>query len=155
MTEPNILFVCLGNICRSPVAEGLFRNRAAPAGLSATCDSAGTGDWHIGDPPQPGSIEVARANGFDISGLSARQVRPDDFQNFTHLVALDRANLSDLKRLASPGATASMSTLLSHADSLDEDVLDPWGMDTDAFETMFAQIDAGITGLIRNLRQAM
>jgi protein-tyrosine phosphatase len=79
MRPPSLLFVCLGNICRSPLAEAAFREAAARAGLEAVADSAGTGDWHIGSPPDPRSQAVALAHGIDISGMRARQVRGADF----------------------------------------------------------------------------
>src|SRR3546814_5357675 len=86
---PSILFVCLGNIGRSPLAEGAFRAAAQAAGLDVAADSAGTGDWHVGRPPDIRAQAVARAHGVDISGLRARQVTADDFRRFTHVFALD------------------------------------------------------------------
>ena len=84
---PAILFVCLGNICRSPLAEAAFRREAERAGLAVMVDSAGTGDWHVGEPPNPRAIAVARANGVDIAGYRGRQVTPADFERFDVLVA--------------------------------------------------------------------
>src|SRR5690348_15769529 len=92
-----ILFVCLGNICRSPLAEGAMRAAAGKAGLAVEVDSAGTGDWHAGKAPDRRAIATAARHGIDISGLRARQVSPDDFERFDHLIALDRKNLDDLR----------------------------------------------------------
>ena len=154
MKSPKVLFVCLGNICRSPVAEALFRHRALEAGLDVEVDSAGTGDWHIGAPPQPGSQRIAAANGLDISRLRARQVTPQDFRDFTHIVAMDETNLADLESLAPPDATASLHRMMRFSDRPEAGVLDPYGMDDAAFSTMWDQIESAVDGLIASLRQA-
>ncbi|MGB7404140.1 MAG: low molecular weight protein-tyrosine-phosphatase [Pacificimonas sp.] len=151
MNQYRVLFVCLGNICRSPVADGLMRHRAADAGLAVEVESAGTGDWHIGDPPQHGSQMVAVKNGFDIANLRARKVEAEDFFDFTHIVAMDSANFADVERLQPEGSTAEL--LLLNKGEEDENVLDPYGMDDDAFETMFDQIDGGIARLLARLRR--
>jgi protein-tyrosine-phosphatase len=93
MSRTAVLFVCLGNICRSPLAEAAFRSEAERLGLSVEIDSAGTGDWHVGRSPDPRAIAAARRNGLDISHLRARQVTAEDFRRFDHIVALDRQNL--------------------------------------------------------------
>ena len=97
--KPAVLFVCLGNICRSPLAEAAFRVEAERAGLDVEVDSAGTGGWHAGEPPDPRALAVARRNGVDMSGYRARQVEPADFARFSHIVALDGDNLAVLRRL--------------------------------------------------------
>ncbi|OAN63827.1 low molecular weight protein-tyrosine-phosphatase [Sphingomonas sp. TDK1] len=112
MAEPAFLFVCLGNICRSPLAEAAFRAAADAAGIPALADSAGTGGWHAGEAPDRRSIAVAAKHGIDISGLRARQVTRDDFERFDHILALDPQNLSDLRRIAPPGARAQLRLLL-------------------------------------------
>ncbi|WP_299784743.1 low molecular weight protein-tyrosine-phosphatase [uncultured Marivita sp.] len=91
-----ILFVCLGNICRSPTAEAVTRAKAAARGLSLDLDSAGTGDWHIGKPPYPPMQTAARAKGYDLSSLRARQVMPADFDRFDRIIVMDDDNASDL-----------------------------------------------------------
>ena len=91
-----ILFVCLGNICRSPTAEAVTRAKALARGMDVTLDSAGTGDWHIGKPPYGPMQESARAKGYDLSALRARQVAPSDFSAFDLIVAMDADNLADL-----------------------------------------------------------
>jgi protein-tyrosine phosphatase len=150
MTSPSLLFVCLGNICRSPLAEGALRHAAAHRGLDLTLDSAGTGNWHVGHPPDPRAIAAARRNGVDISDLRARQVTADDFTRFDHLVALDRQNLADLRRLAPAGATARLSLLNNHVPGREgQGVADPYtGTDAD-FDQTWAEVTAAVPGLLR------
>ncbi|SIS65381.1 protein-tyrosine phosphatase [Roseivivax lentus] len=95
----SILFVCLGNICRSPSAEGVVRAKAARRGLDLRLDSAGTGDWHVGKPPYPPMIAAAGARGYDLTDLRARQVNRADFDRFDLIVAMDGENLSDLRAM--------------------------------------------------------
>ncbi|HEX8442100.1 MAG TPA: low molecular weight protein-tyrosine-phosphatase [Allosphingosinicella sp.] len=150
--EPSVLFVCLGNICRSPLAEAAFGDEARRLGLQVEVDSAGTGDWHIGRPPDPRAIAVALRNGADISGLRARQVSPDDFRRFDHIVALDRENLADLLRMRPPNGSASVSLLLDHVEGRSgQAVADPYyGHDTH-FDAAWADVAAGARGLARAL----
>ena len=122
-----LLFVCLGNICRSPLAEAAFRAEAARIGLEAEADSAGTGGWHRGEPPDRRAIAAARRGGIDISDLRARQVRPEDFERFDHVVALDDENLADLRAIRPEGSRASLSLLLDHVPGREgEAVADPY-----------------------------
>jgi protein-tyrosine phosphatase len=95
----SIIFVCLGNICRSPLADGIARKYADEKGLQIEIDSAGTGDWHVGENPCPNSIKVAKNNGIDISYLVSRQVQKKDFELFDIVVALDDNNLKDLRAM--------------------------------------------------------
>ncbi len=99
--DSSVLFVCLGNICRSPTAEAVFRERAARAGLAQriVVDSAGTGDWHVGRPPDRRAIAHAAKRGYDLTPLRARQVAPGDFDRFRWILAMDEANLRDLRAL--------------------------------------------------------
>src|SRR5690349_9868133 len=110
-----VLFVCLGNICRSPMAEALFRHLVAQAGLSdrIVADSAGTGAWHTGEPPHHGTRRVLRERGIDYSHR-ARVIAPDDFTHFDYIVALDSENLADLRAMAR-GSHPKISRLLDHA----------------------------------------
>ena len=110
--RPAVLFVCLGNICRSPLAEAAMRAEAERTGLDIDIDSAGTSDLHVGRPPDPRSVEVARDWGIDISGLRARQVKLADFRQFTHIYAMDAQNLADLRAIAPADATAEISLIL-------------------------------------------
>src|SRR5215203_3154474 len=104
-----VLFVCLGNICRSPLAEAAFRIEAERLGLKAEIDSAGTGAWHAGEPADPRAQAVAARHGADIRGLRARQVTREDFHRFDHIVALDRDNLAQLRAIQPPGTLARLS----------------------------------------------
>ena len=108
----SILFVCLGNICRSPLAEGAFRAEAERLGLDVEVDSAGTGGWHQGEPPDSRAIAAARRAGVDISGQRARKVTRADFDRFDHIFALDADNLADLEALRPAGSRAQLSLLL-------------------------------------------
>lgn len=110
--SPAILFVCLGNICRSPLAEAAFRAAAEDAGLKAEADSAGTGDWHIGNPPDPRSIATAADNGIDIGHYRARQIEMADFSRFTHIYALDHSNLANIRAIAPQDHDAEIALLL-------------------------------------------
>ena len=122
-----ILFVCLGNICRSPLAEVALRDEAERRGLSIDVDSAGTGDWHIGDPPDPRTIEAAQRHGSDASSLRARQVRGSDFRDFDWVVAMDRQNLTDLQTLAPDDGQATLLLALDLVDGREgESVQDPY-----------------------------
>lgn len=118
-----ILFVCLGNICRSPTAEGVFGHLAREAGLTLHTDSAGTGDWHIGDRPDPRAVAAAAARGYDISDLRARQVTATDFDRFDLILAMDNRNRADLEALRPLGAATPVEMFLrfdeSHTGPLD------------------------------------
>lgn len=153
--NPAVLFVCLGNICRSPLAEAAFRKAAKAAGLACDVDSAGTGDWHIGHPPDRRAQVVARHNGIDISRLTARQVTDADFHQFDHIVALDHTNLEHLRVMAPPDATARLSLLLDHAPGRrGEAVEDPYFGNAQGFETAWSEVVAGAYGLVAKLRGA-
>lgn len=110
-----ILFVCLGNICRSPTAEGVVRALADRAGLDLTLDSAGTGSWHLGEPPCPGMVRAAAGRGYDIAGLRARQITPRDFEEFDLIVAMDSDNLDDIAEVQPKGAKADVRLFTHYA----------------------------------------
>ena len=153
MTEPAVLFVCLGNICRSPLAEAAFRHEAELAGLSATADSAGTADYHIGDPPDPRAIRTAKDKGIDISGYRGRQVGPADFHAFTHIYALDHANLRDLERIAPSAHAAHLGLLLDLVPGrAGQAVADPWYGDEATFEITWDDVSAGARKLVAKLK---
>jgi len=146
--QPAVLFVCLGNICRSPLAEAAFRQEAQRRGLEVEIDSAGTGSWHIGDPPDRRAQAVALKHGVDISGYRGRQVKPDDFRRFTHVVALDRDNLADLKRLRPSDGTARLMLLLDAVEGRQgKSVADPYYGEDAGFEVTWADAVAGAKGL--------
>lgn len=112
MSQPAVLFVCLGNICRSPMAEAAFREEAVKAGLAVTIESAGTGGWHVGNPPDPRAQAEALRHGVDISKYRARQVVEEDFVRFGQIFALDPQNLQDLKRIAPRRTLAKVGLLM-------------------------------------------
>jgi protein-tyrosine phosphatase len=148
--------VCLGNICRSPTAEGVLRDiaaREAPE-LTLEVDSAGTADYHIGAAPDSRSRRAALARGFDISGLRARRVSADDFNRFDLLLAMDRANLRALEALRPAGSHAQLRLLMSYAPELGySEVPDPYyGTDRD-FEAVLDLTTAAARGLIAKLQQ--
>ena len=147
-----VLFVCLGNICRSPLAEGALRQLANEAGDNLAIDSAGTGKWHIGKPPDRRAIAVARANGVDISGFRARQVTAADFDRFTHIFALDAENLSDLRRLAPPRHDAHLGLLLDVVPGQEgQPVADPYFGDDDAFARTWAEVSLAARCILEKL----
>ena len=147
MSKIAVLFVCLGNICRSPLAEAAFRMEAERLGLTAEVDSAGTGDWHAGEPPDRRAQAVARRNGVDIGGYRARQVKAEDFVRYTHIVAMDADNLVNLERLRPPRARAELSLMLDHAGRAGEPVEDPYFGGDDGFDVTLADVSAAARGL--------
>lgn len=150
----SILFVCLGNICRSPLAEAAFRADAEKAGLEVEVDSAGTGDWHVGHPPDPRAQAVARGSGIDISDLRARQVVSGDFHRFDHIVAMDGANLRALRSLQPEGSKAKLSLLFDHVEGRSGDaVADPYHGDESHFDRTWADVRDGARALVRKLAQ--
>ncbi len=151
--QPSVLFVCLGNICRSPMAEGAMRVAAREVGLEIHIDSAGTGAWHVGNPPDSRAIATARAKGVDISGLRARQADPDDFARFTHIFALDSQNLADLRRLAPGGAAAELALLLDMVPGREgQAVADPYYGADDGFEETWRDVSSAAQALIARLK---
>ena len=151
----SVLFVCLGNICRSPLAEAAFRAEAQRLGLEVEVDSAGTGDWHVGRRPDDRAIAVARKNGFDISHLRARQVGAEDFHGFDHIVALDGQNLTELRALQPTSGNAKLSLLLDHVGGRGgHSVADPYYGDTHHFDLAWADVTEGAKGLALSIADA-
>lgn len=148
----SVLFVCLGNICRSPLAEAAFRREAGQAGLDVVIDSAGTGDWHVDQPPDRRAQAVARRQGVEIALYRARQVSVADFERFTHIVALDAQNLADLERLRPQNARAQLSLLLDHVPGREgQSVADPYYGEEEAFELAWADVSLGAAGLLARI----
>lgn len=152
--KSSVLFVCLGNICRSPLAEAAFRREAERLGLEIEVDSAGTGDWHIGYPPDPRAAAVAARHGIDISHLEARLVTADDFRRFDHIVALDSNNLRDLERLRPADGKARLSLLLDHVEGRQgQAVADPYHGDDSHFDAAWQDVSTGAEGLARSIAE--
>ncbi|HEU4960237.1 MAG TPA: low molecular weight protein-tyrosine-phosphatase [Sphingomonas sp.] len=152
LPRPAILCVCLGNICRSPLAEAALRAEAARAALDLVVDSAGTGAWHVGDPPDARAQAVARRHGIDISGTRARQVVPEDFRRFTHVLALDRDNFRVLARMAPADATAELAMLMDAVPGREgTDVADPYYGEAAGFETTWADVRTAAEALVARL----
>jgi protein-tyrosine phosphatase len=148
----SVLFVCLGNICRSPMAEGAFRVAAEARGLMALVDSAGTASYHLGHEPDSRAIAVARDYGIDIAGQSARQIDRDDFYSFTHIIAMDRANLEALRSKAPRDGTARLAMLLDAVEGRrGEPVADPYYGDAAAFEAAWQVISRGVDAWVEKM----
>lgn len=152
-----VLFVCLGNICRSPLAEAIFMNHAAQRGTTDAfdIDSAGTGAWHVGERADRRSISTGRAHGITVASI-ARKVNPDrDFARFDRLIAMDRSNRSDLISMgAQPQRVElirSFDPMLDKADERSLDVPDPYYGPGDGFERVYAMLDAACAGLLDTL----
>jgi protein-tyrosine phosphatase len=152
-----ILFVCLGNICRSPTAEGVLRHLLAVEAphLEVEIDSAGIGNYHIGQPPDARSRRAAMQRGIDLSGLRARQVAHGDFARFDLIIAMDQQNLRALQAMRPAASKAQLKLFLEYADHLGcLDVPDPYCGDADDFEHVLDLITAAARGLIRRLECA-
>ena len=151
-----ILFVCLGNICRSPTAEGVFRAivaRDAPE-LLIEVDSAGTAGYHIGEPPDARTRQAASRRGYDLSQLRARIVEPGDFENFDLILAMDRENLGVLHHRAPAHARERVRLLLEFApDATVTEVPDPYYGGPNGFEEVLDLVEAASHGLIQHLRK--
>lgn len=149
---PSVLFVCLGNICRSPLAEAALRHAAEQAGVEVRVDSAGTGAWHTGKGPDPRSCDEVARHGIDIAAYRARQVKPRDFLHFDRIVALDAENLADLRRIAPAGAQARLSLLLDHVPGhAGQDVADPYYGGPEGFEETWRLVSEAARHLVAEL----
>ncbi|MCK0128565.1 low molecular weight protein-tyrosine-phosphatase [Erythrobacter sp. F6033] len=149
----SVLFVCLGNICRSPLAEAAFRAAADDAGLAVHVDSVGTAGYHVGEPPDPRSIRTAAARGIDITSYRGRQLSENDFHEFTHIFAMDQENLRNIKARAPDGAMAEISLLLDLvAGQEGEEVGDPYYGGDDGFDRTWAEVSEAADALAAKLR---
>ncbi len=154
MTEPAVLFVCLGNICRSPMAEGAFRAAAEAAGLSLAIDSAGTAAYHVGDPPDPRAQETARKYGAEIGGLRGRQLVPEDFRRFTHVLVMDHANLANAQAIVPDDAITQPQLLLDWVPGREgAAVADPYYGGEEHFEDTWADVSRAAAALVEALRR--
>lgn len=150
----SVLFVCLGNICRSPTAEGVFRHLVAEAGLSQSIrtDSSGMGSWHVGNPPDERAQAAARRRGIEIGDLRARQTRPADFNTFDYIIAMDCQNMADLQALCPPGYGDRLHMMLDFATDISEaEVPDPY-FDDSGFDTVLDLIENASHGLLEHIK---
>ncbi|WP_201583748.1 low molecular weight protein-tyrosine-phosphatase [Psychrobacter jeotgali] len=160
-TPSSILLVCLGNICRSPTAEEIFRQQAAIAGITMKVDSAGTGDWHIGHNPDKRAQRHAKSHGYNISKLVARQVNADDFRKFDLILAMDAQNLADLQTLKDSiedtenNESLAKLALFSAEDPTygGDDVPDPYQGDGDDFEEVIERIESSAKAWIESWKK--
>jgi protein-tyrosine phosphatase len=153
-----VLFVCTGNICRSPSAEGVFRRMVRNAGLDGqiATDSAGTHDYHVGEAPDPRSVEAARARGIDIDDLRARQVRPRDFDEFDLILAMDRGHAALLNGMAPDHARDRIHLFMDYApEAPKREVPDPYYGEGTHFNETLDLIEAASTGLLDAIRREM
>jgi protein-tyrosine phosphatase len=154
----SVLFVCMGNLCRSPMAEGVFRQHVAQAGLDGliVIDSAGTHDYHIGDPPDPRAQRAAGRRGYDLSALRGRQVSPADFTEFDYVLAMDEMNLRALKRLCPPRHAHKLRLLMEFGASAKlREVPDPYYGDEQGFELVLDLAEQASQGLLEHLRELL
>ena len=152
----NVLFVCMGNICRSPTAEAVFRHYVENAGLSENIliDSAGTHDYHVGDPPDTRAQRSAQQRGYDMSKLRGRQVEVGDFRRFDYVLAMDRANLAILQRITPADSTTQPQLFLEYArHHREREVPDPYFGGTDGFEQVLDMVEDAAQGLLEDIRQ--
>jgi protein-tyrosine phosphatase len=152
----SVLFVCMGNICRSPTAEGIFRDQAERAGLldRLLIESAGIGDWHVGQRPDERAILHARRRGYDLSSLRARQVSAEDFARFDYILAMDRRNLRDLRALCPADFTGRLGLLLDFVPHLGvREVPDPYFGGADGFETVLELTERACAALLEHIQR--
>jgi protein-tyrosine phosphatase len=150
----SILMVCTGNICRSPTADGVLRHMLREAGLDSIVlvDSAGTHDYHIGDPPDPRSIATAKSYGVDLASLRARQVTQEDFVRFDLILAMDEGHHAQLLRLCPPAHRDRVKLYLSYAPDFGRIVPDPYYGGPDGFETVWRMCQAVSAALLAEVR---
>ncbi len=152
MQKTKILFVCLGNICRSPTAEGVFRKLVSDRNLShlVEVDSAGTSGWHIGEAPDARTVQAAATRGYDLSQLRGRQSTSDDFFKFDYILAMDKTNLSNLRSIEpNTGETARLELFLNYAKNSDySEVPDPYHGGAKGFELVLNLVEDACEGLI-------
>jgi protein-tyrosine phosphatase len=151
MSPYAVLFVCTGNICRSPTAHAVFRERVRAAGMeeSIHIDSAGTHDYHSGEPPDPRSVATARASGIDMSDLRARQLSPSDFNDFDLILAMDSGHLRAMRKLAPPGSRATIRLFAG------SDVPDPYYGGAQDFAEVLRMAEEGSDALLSGLRREL
>ena len=156
MNKVSVVFVCMGNICRSPTAEAVFRHYVESAGLSEhiLIDSAGTHDYHIGAPPDLRTQRAAQQRGYDMSMLRGRQAEEGDFRRFDYVLAMDRANLAILQRITPPDSVTRARLFLEYArHHAEREVPDPCYGGADGFERVLDMVEDAAQGLLEEIRQ--
>lgn len=154
-TTTRVLFVCLGNICRSPTAHAVMQRKVEQQGLGHRIfvDSAGTADWHSGKSPDKRAIAAGAKRHYDLSGLKARQVSAQDFDDFDYVLAMDSNNLSHLNELSSPFAQTQPQLFLSYATGIEEtEVPDPYYGESDGFEHVLDLVENACDGLLHDIQ---
>ncbi|WP_404419554.1 low molecular weight protein-tyrosine-phosphatase [Marinospirillum sp.] len=155
--QVSVLFVCLGNICRSPTADGIFRYLVEEAGLSdkIRIDSAGTGDWHVGKAPDERMQAAALARGYDLSGLTARQIQPEDLDTFDYVLVMDKQNQADVEDLVSElEQMDKIRLLLSFNPSAITEVPDPYYGGESGFQQVIDLVESACKRLLVQLRKS-
>jgi len=155
MSAPSVLFVCLGNICRSPTAEGVFKHKALQNGFEVSVDSAGTAGYHDGAAPDKRAQHVANNKGYDLTRLKCRKVQESDFETFDYIIAMDHANVRDLRKKCPEELHHKISLFLSHSSSDFEEVPDPYYGGGKGFELVLSLIEDAADGLLLNLSRSV
>lgn len=150
----SVLFVCTGNICRSPTAHGIFDHMVQAAGLAdaVRVDSCGTHGYHVGDPPDGRSQAAARKRGYDLAGLRARRLVADDFRTFDLLLAMDRGHLEEMDLIRPAGAAGSARLFLDFAPRFGKDVPDPYYGGSGGFEAVLDMVEEGCASLLDHVK---
>lgn len=152
----SVLFVCLGNICRSPTAHAVFRKMVKDEGLEKhiEIDSAGTGAWHVGNPPDKRATQVAESKGIQMRDLRARQVDFGDFYQYDYILAMDNSNYRNLFEMALPEHREKLHMFLSFTEAFTEtEVPDPYYGGPEGFDYVFAMVDSASRGLLADIKQ--
>lgn len=159
--KTGVLFVCLGNICRSPLAEGIFLHQAREQGLLDLLhvDSCGTGDWHVGSPADPRSIDIARRHGIELPSRARQLDQAQDFERFRWIIAMDRSNRANLLRAGASSHAVHLMMAFSadYADTPEEapDVPDPYYGGPEGFEEVYAMLTVACDGLLIRIRDGI
>ncbi len=154
--KAKVLFVCLGNICRSPTAHGVFQTLVAQHGLDALIevDSAGTAAYHIGKAPDARSVKAAASRGYDLSALRARQVSAKDFQEYDYILAMDEENLANLKRIQPDDYQGKLSLFLAYGQCMEKEVPDPYYGGDQGFMHVLDLVENASFGLLMSIQQS-